>query len=72
MGIADVLCGRASGKGASSRYRNEVWCMEVVAKAVGEKKEVWKRIEKIKDRGGSRMQGCYTCMGRRRKQHREL
>ena len=51
MGIADVLCGRASGKGASSRYRNEVWCMEVVAKAVGEKKEVWKRIEKMKDRG---------------------
>ena len=61
-GIADIFCGSTSGKGASSRDRNEVCCMEEVAKAVGEKKEVWKRIEKIKDRGGSRMRGCYTCM----------
>ena len=35
-GIAEVLCGRTSGKGASSRDRNQVWWMEEVAKAVGE------------------------------------
>ena len=51
--IAEVLCGRTSGKGASSKERNQVWWMVEVAKAVCEKEEVWKRIEKIKDRGGS-------------------
>ena len=36
-GIAGVLCGRTSGKGASSSDRNLVWWTEEVAKAVGEK-----------------------------------
>ena len=49
-GIIAVLCGRTSGKGASSRDRNQVWWTEEVAEAVGEK-EVWKRIEKNKDGG---------------------
>ena len=39
-GIAEVLCGRTSGKGASSRDRNQVWWTEEVAKAFGEKKEI--------------------------------
>ena len=39
-GIAEVLCGRTSGKGASSRDRNQVRWTEEVVKAVGEKKEV--------------------------------
>ena len=34
-----------------SRDRNQEWWTEEVAKAVGEKKEVQKRMEKIKDRG---------------------
>ena len=71
-GIAEFLCTRTSGKGVSSRDRNQVWWTEEVVKAVCEKKEVWKRIENIKDRGGSRMQGCCICMGRRRKQPVEL
>ena len=42
-GIAEVLCGRTSGKCALSRDRNQVWWMEEVAKAVGENKEAWNR-----------------------------
>ena len=38
MGIAEVLCGRTSGKGASSRDRNQVWWLEEVVKAIGEKR----------------------------------
>ena len=43
-GIAEVLCERTSIKGASSRDRKQVWWTDEVAKVVGEKKEVWKRI----------------------------
>jgi len=50
-GIEDVLYGRTSGEGASLRDRNRAWWTEEVAKAVGEWKEVWNRMEKIKDRG---------------------
>ena len=49
-GIAGVLCGRVSKKGALLMDRNQVWWTEEVAKAVGEKEEVWKRTEMIKDR----------------------
>ena len=34
-GIAEVLCGRTSGKVGSSRDTNQVWWMEEVVKAVG-------------------------------------
>ena len=50
-GIAEVLCGRTSGQGESPRDRNQVWWTKEGAKAVGENKEVWKRIGKINDRG---------------------
>ena len=36
-GIAEVFCGRTSGKGASSRDRNQMWWTEEVSKAVCEK-----------------------------------
>ena len=37
MEIAEVLCGRTSGKDASLRDRNQLWWTEEEAKAVGEK-----------------------------------
>ena len=50
-GVAEELCGRTSGKGGTPRSRNQGWWTEEVAKAVGEKREAWKMIECIKDRG---------------------
>ena len=51
IGVAEELCGRTSGKGGTPRSRNQGWWTEEVAKAVGEKREAWKMIECIKDRG---------------------
>ena len=51
VGVAEELCGRTSGKGGTPRSRNQGWWTEGVAKAVGEKREAWKMIECIKDRG---------------------
>ena len=53
VGVAEELCGRTSGGGGGGtpRSRNQGWCMEEVAKAVGEKREAWKMIECIRDRG---------------------
>ena len=51
VGVAEELCGRTSGKGGTSRIRNQAWWTEEVAKAVGEKREAWKMIEGIRDRG---------------------
>ena len=45
------MCGRTSGKGGTPRSRNQGWWTEEVAKAVGEKREAWKMIECMKDRG---------------------
>ena len=39
------------GKGGVPRSRNQGWCMEEVAKAVGEKREARKMIDSIRDRG---------------------
>ena len=50
-GVAEELCGRTSGKGGTPRSRNQRWWTEEVAKAVGEKREAWKMIEGIRDRG---------------------
>ena len=51
VGVAEELCGRTSGKGGTPRSRNQGWWTEEVAKAVGQKREAWKMIECIKDRG---------------------
>ena len=51
LGMAEELCGRTSGKGGTPRIRNQGWWTEEVAKAVEEKREAWKMIECIKDRG---------------------
>ena len=53
VGVAEELCGRTSGKGCSQRSRNQGWWKQVVAKAVGEKREAWKIIEGIRDRGSN-------------------
>ena len=51
VGVAEELCDRNSGKGGTSRSRNQGWWMEEVAKAVWEKREAWKMIESFRDRG---------------------
>ena len=51
VGVAEELCGRTSGKGGTPRNRNQGWWTEEVVKAVGEKREAWKMIEGIRDRG---------------------
>ncbi len=49
VGVAEEMCGRTSGKGGSSK--NQKWWTDEVARAVDEKREVWKKIETIRDRG---------------------
>ncbi len=39
VGVAEELCGSMSGKGVTTRSRNQGWWTEEVAKAVGEKRE---------------------------------
>jgi len=50
-GLAEVFCGRTSEKDMLPRDINQILWTEEIAKAVGEMKEVLKRIERIKDRG---------------------
>ena len=49
--VAEELCGRTSGKGGTSGSRNQGWWTEEVSKAVGDKREAWKMIEGVRDRG---------------------
>ena len=49
--MAEELCGSTSGKGGTAISRNHEWWTEEVAKAVGEKREAWKVIEGMRDRG---------------------
>ena len=51
VGVAEELCSRSSGKGRTMRSRDQGWWTEEVTKAVGEKREAWKMIEGIRDRG---------------------
>ena len=51
LGVAEELCGRSSGNGGTPRSRHQVWWTEEVAKEVQEKREEWKMIEGIRDRG---------------------
>ena len=68
VGVAEELCGRTSGKGGTPRSRNQGWLTEEVAKAVGEKREAWKTIEGIRDRGEQPSTGLRHLYGRRRRQ----
>ena len=52
VGVAEELCGRMSGKvGSLSRRKKQTWWTEEVAKAIGEKREIWKMIEGTKENG---------------------
>ena len=67
VGMAEELCGRTSGKGGTPRSRNQVWWTEEVAKAVGEKREAWKMIEGIRDRGEQPSTGLKHLYGQKKK-----
>ena len=67
VGVAEELCGRTSGKGGTPRSRNQGWLTEVMTKAVGEKREAWKMIECIKDRGEQPPTGLKHLYGHKRK-----
>ena len=49
VGVAEEMYGRTAGKGG--RSKNQEWWTDEVARAVDEKREVWKKIETIRDRG---------------------
>ena len=51
VGAGEKLCGRTSGTGGMSRSSNQGWWTSLVAEAVFEKKEAWKEIVNIKERG---------------------
>ena len=50
--VAEELCGRTSGKEIIIiKKENQTWWTEEVVKAVGEKGEIWKMTEGIKENG---------------------
>ena len=52
VSVAEELCVRTSVKGRpASRRKNQTWWTEEIANAVGEKREIWKMIEGIKENG---------------------
>ena len=55
VGVAEELCGRTSGKGGHHQE---------VAKAIREKREIWKMIEGIKENG--EQPNYSACMDRRK------
>ena len=67
VGVAEELGGRTSGKGGTPRSRNQGWWTEEVAKAVGEKREAWKMIECIRDRGEQPSTGLKHLYGQKKK-----
>ena len=66
VGVAEELCGRTSGKGGTPKGRNQGLWTEEVAKAVGEKREAWKMIEGIRDRGEQPSTGLKHLYGQKK------
>ena len=64
-GVDEAMCGRTSGKGGRSKNQ-ECWTDEL-ARAVDENREVWKKIEPIKDRGEQPSVAMKHLYGRRKK-----
>ena len=64
--VAEELCGRTSGKGGTSGSRNQGWWTEEVTKAVGDKREAWKMIECVRDRGEQRPTGLGHLYGQKK------
>ena len=59
------MCGRTSVKGG--RSKNQEWWTDEVARVVDEKREVWKKIETIKDRGEQPSVAMKHLYGRKKK-----
>ena len=53
VGGAEHLCGRTTGKRGGSWGKNQMWWTEEVKRAVEEKREVWKKLEEVRDRGSN-------------------
>ena len=53
VGEAEHLCGRTSGKRGGSWRKNQMWWTKEVERAVEEKREVWKKLEEVRDRGSN-------------------
>ena len=67
VGVAEELYGRTSGKGGTPRSRNQRLWTEEVAKAMGEKREAYKMIEGIRDRGEQPPTGLRHLYGHEKK-----
>ena len=65
VGVAAEMCDRTSGKGG--RSKNQEWWTDEVARAVDEKREVWKKIETIRDRGEQPNVAMKHLYGRKKK-----
>ena len=70
--VETFKCVEMPGKGASSRDRNQVWETEKGVKEVGEKKEVWKKREKTKDRRRQLDVGLLHLYGQNKKAARRV
>ena len=66
--MAEEPCGRTSGNGSTPRCRNQGWCL----KAVGEKREAWKMIEGIRDRGEEPLTGLRHLYGQKKQSARRV
>ena len=65
--VAEELCGRTSGKGGTSVSGNQGLWTEEVTKAVGDKREAWKRIECVRDIGEQPPTGLGHLCGQKKK-----
>ena len=65
VGVAEEMSGRTSGKGG--RSNNQEWWTDEVARAVDEKREVWKKTETIGDRGEQPSVAMKHLYGRKKK-----
>ena len=62
VGVAEEMCGRTSG-----RSKNQEWWTVEVARAVDEKREVWKKLETIRERGEQPSVAMKHLYGRKKK-----
>ena len=65
VGVAEEICGRTYGK--VGRSDNQEWWTDEVARAVDEKREAWKKLETIRDRGEQPSVAMKHLYGRKKK-----
>ena len=67
VGVAEKLCGCRGKEVHVLRSRDQGWWTEELAKGVGEKREAWKMIEGIRDKGKQPPAGLRHLYGQMKK-----